>query len=106
MKGLIAMQRFLRKPSVDMYAGIKVTKETTLEYENEYVRQTLKDLVFTSVTNVKGENYESTYNTVIYLNEGDVLIFEEEKRGYIVPVEQFVTIEEAIADYENIKDLG
>jgi hypothetical protein len=100
------MQRFLRKPSVDMYAGIKVDKGTTLEYENEYVKQTVKDLVFNSVTTVKGDNYESTHNTVINLKEGDVLIFEEEKRGYILPVEQFVTIEEAIADYENIKDLG
>ena len=103
---MIAMQRFLRKPNIDMYAGIKVDKDTTLEYENEYVKQTVKDLVFNSVTTVKGENYESTHSTVINLKEGDVLIFEEEKRGYILPVEQFVTIEEAIADYENIKDLG
>lgn len=102
----MAMQRFLRKPSVDMYAGIKVDKETTLEYENEYVKQTLKDLVFNSVTTVEGDNYTSTYNTTITLNEGDVLIFEEEKRGYIVPVDKFVTIEEAIKDYEDIKDLG
>ncbi len=100
------MQRFLRKPNIDMYAGIKVTKDTTLEYENEYVKQTLKDLVFHSVTTVKGENYQSTYDTVINLNEGDVLIFEEEKRGYILPVDKFVTIAEAIEDYENIKDLG
>lgn len=100
------MQRFLRKPSVDMYAGIKVTKETELDYENENVKQTLKDLVFTSVTTIKSENYESTYKTTIQLQEGDVIIFEGETRGYIVPVEKFVTIEEAIADYENIKDLG
>lgn len=100
------MQRFIRKPSLDMFAGIKVTKDTTLEYENEYVKQTLKDLVFNSVTTVKGDNFESTYNTTITLNEGDVLIFEEEKRGYIAPVEKFVTIAEAIEDYENIKDLG
>lgn len=99
------MQRFLRSPSLDMYAGIKVAKDTTLEYENENVKQSLKDLVFHSVTKVKGDNYESTYDTVIYLNEGDVLIFEEEGRGYIKPVERFVTISEAIEDYTNIKDL-
>lgn len=100
------MQKFIRKPSLDMFAGVRVTKETTLEYENENVKQTLKDLVFNSVTTVKGDNFESTYNTTINLNEGDVLIFEEEKRGYIAPVEKFVTIAEAIEDYENIKDLG
>lgn len=100
------MQRFLRKPNLDMYAGIRVTKDTTLEYENENVKQSLKDLEFHSVTRVKGENYESTYNTTIQLKEGDVLIFEEEGRGYIKPVEDFVTIAEAIEDYTNIKDLG
>ena len=40
------------------------------------------------------------------LEEGDVLIFEEEDRGYIKPVEHFVTIAEAIDDLTNIKDLG
>ena len=34
------------------------------------------------------------------LTEGDVLIFEEEGRGYIKPVESFVTVAEAI---ENIQ---
>lgn len=100
------MQRFLRKPSIDMHAGIRVDKDTTLNYENDYVQQTVKDLVFHSITKVKGENYESVYDTTIQLEEGDVLIFEEEKRGYIFPVDKFVTIAEAIKDYENIKDLG
>lgn len=100
------MQKFIRKPSVDLYLGVKVTKDTTLEYENENVKQTLKDLVLHSVTKVKGEKFESVYDTTINLEEGDVLLFEEESRGYIVPVDKFVTIAEAIEDYENIKDLG
>lgn len=100
------MERFLRKPNLNMYAGIKVTKDTELNYENETVKQTLKGLVFHSITKVTGENYESTYDTVINLKEGDVLIFEEEGRGYIKPVEEFVTIKEAIKDYTDIQDLG
>ena len=80
-------------------------KDTTLEYENENVKQTLKDLVFDSTTTVKGEGYTSTYHTVITLNEGDILIFEEEGRGYIKPVEQFVTVEEAIKELEYIKEV-
>ena len=100
------MQRFIRKPSIDMYAGIKVNKDTKLEYENENVTQYLTNLVFHSVTKVKGEGFESTYDTTIYLKEGDILVFEEEGRGYIKPVEEFVTIGEAIEDFENIKDLG
>lgn len=100
------MQKFIRRPNLEMFAGVKVAKDTTLEYENENVKQTLKDLVFNSVTTIKGDNFESTYNTTINLNEGDVLIFEDEKRGYIAPVEKFVTLAEAIEDYTNIKDLG
>lgn len=99
------MQKFIRKPSIDMYAGIKVTKDTKLDYENENVKQKLEDLVFHSVTVVKGENYESVYDTTINLKEGDVLIFEEEGRGYIMPVEKFVTVAEAVEELNYIKDI-
>jgi hypothetical protein len=97
---------FIRKPSIDLYPGIRVDKDTTLAFKNENVEQTLENLVFHSVTRVKGESYESTYDTTIFLQEGDLLIFEEAGRGYIKPVEQLVTIEEAIDDLVNIRDLG
>ena len=97
---------FIRKPSIDLYPGIRVDKDTVLEYKNENVEQTLKDLVFHSVTKVEGDSFKSTYDTTIHLMEGDILVFEEEGRGYIKPVEQFVTIQEAIEDLTNIKDLG
>lgn len=98
---------FIQKPSIDFYPGVKVTKDTVLNYENEKVKQTLENLVFHSVTKVKGENYESVYDTTIQLNEGDVLIFEEEDRGYILPYGQsFVTVAEAIDELENIKSIG
>lgn len=100
------MKNFIRKPSIDLYPGIVVKKDTVLEYKNENVKQTLKDLVLQSVTKVKGEGYRSKYDTTIKLKEGDILVFESEGRGYIKPVEQFVTIEEAIEDLTNIKDLG
>lgn len=99
------MEKFIRKPNIEMYGGIRVTKDTKLDYENEHVKQHLTNLVFHSVTTVKGENFESTYDTTIYLQEGDVLVFEEEGRGYIKPVEEFVTVKEAIEDFEAIKDL-
>ena len=100
------MTNYIRKPSIDLYPGIKVAKDTVLEYKNENVKQTLKNLVFHSVTKVKGEGYRSKYDTTIQLEEGDILIFEEEGRGYIKPVESFVTIQEAIDELENIKALG
>lgn len=100
------MQVFIRKPSIDLYPGIRVDKDTVLEYKNESVEQKLENLVFHSVTKVKGAEFDSTYDTTIRLKEGDILIFEEEGRGYIKPVEPFCTILEGIEDLVNIKNLG
>lgn len=100
------MQNFIRKPSIDLMPGIRVTKDTKIEFKNENVKQTIRDLVLHSVMEVKGSGYKSKYDTTIQLEEGEVLIFEEEGRGYIKPVESFVTVEEAIDDLTNIKDLG
>ena len=100
------MQNFIQRPSIDLHPGIRVEKDTVLEYKNENVAQTVKDLVMHSVTTIKGEGFESKYDTTIQLQEGDVLIFESEGRGYIKPVEQFVSIAEAVTELEHIKDLG
>lgn len=100
------MQNFIRKPSIDLYPGIRVDKDTEFEFSNENVQQSVKDLVMHSVTKVKGKGYESTYDTTIELKEGDILLYEDEGRGYIKPVEAFVTISEAIKDLTNIESLG
>ena len=100
------MEVFIRKPSIDLYPGIRVKQDTVFEFKNDHVEQKLENLVFRSKTNVKGDGFESVYDTTIYLKEGDVLVYEEEGRGYIKPVEEFVTIAEAIEDLTNIKDLG
>lgn len=96
--------KLIRQPNIDMVAGIKVTKDTDITYENEGVKQTIKDLVLHSVMTIKGEEYVSTYDTTIYLKEGDVLVFEEGARGYIKPVETFMTVEEAIEELECVRD--
>ena len=100
------MQVFIRKPSIDLFSGVRVDKDTVLTYENENVKQKREGLVFRSVTKGKGEGFKSKYDTTIYLKEGDVLVFEEEGRGYIKPVEEFVTIAEAAYDLNNIKGVG
>ena len=99
------MENFILKPSIDRYPGIRVNKTTELTYKTENVTQTLKNLVFHSVKKVKGDGYRSKYDTTIKLNEGDILIFDEE-RGYIKPVESFVSITEAIEELTCIEDLG
>ena len=100
------MQVFVRKPGIDLYPGIRVEKDTVLAYKSGNAEQSLENLVLHSVTRVKGDGYESVYDTVIHLKEGDVLLFEEAGRGYIKPVEEFVTVAEAIRDFTDIKDLG
>lgn len=101
------MEKFIRMPSIDFLAGVRVTKDTRLGYENENVKQTIADLVFHTITKVEGDGFTSVYDTTIQLNEGDILIFEGEGRGYIKPAyEKFGTVAEAIAELENIKDLG
>lgn len=100
------MQVFIRKPSIDFYTGIRVDKDTVLEYKNESVEQRLENLTLHSVSKVSGDGYESVYDTTIYLKEGDILVYEEEGRGYIKPLERFVTVAEAIEELENIKSVG
>ena len=100
------MEVFIKKPNIDLYPGIRVDKDTVLEYKSESVEQKIENLVLHSVSKVKGENFESVYDTTIQLKEGDILVYEEEGRGYIKPVEEFVTIEEAIDELTYIKDVG
>ena len=97
------MQMFIRKPSIDQYPGVRVDKDTVLEYKTENVSQTIRDLEMHSTVIMKGEGYESVLRTVIQLQEGDILIFEDEGRGYIKPVDGFVTIEEAIEELSCVK---
>ena len=101
------MQKFVFKPSVELIPGVKVTKDTYLEYEREGIKQTVKDLVLHTSFVQKGEGFDTASETNVYLEEGDILVFEEGGRGYIKPVANtVVTIEKAIADLENIKSLG
>lgn len=97
------MQMFIRRPSIDQYPGVRVDKDTVLEYKTENVSQSIKDLEMHSTVIMKGEGYESVLRTVIQLQEGDILIFEDEGRGYIKPVDGFVTIEEAIEELSCVK---
>ena len=94
---------FIRKPNIDKYQGITVKKDTQIKYKNEYVEQSLENLVFKTKTKIKGDGFKSVCTTTINLEEGDVLLFEEEERGYIKPIEDFVKIDEAINDLECIK---
>lgn len=100
------MELFIRKPQIDFFEGVRITKDTELEYKTDSIDQTVKNLLLHTVSVIKGEGYEAKTETTVFLEEGDVLIFEKDGRGYIKPLEPFVTVEEAINDLLNIKDVG
>ena len=97
------MERFIRRPNVDLYHGVRVTKETVWEYKSDNVEQKVENLVLYTALRAKGEGYESESRIRVDLADGDVLIFEDEGRGYIKPVEKVVSIEEAIEDLLDVK---
>ncbi len=97
--------KVIRKPDITLYPAIVVNKDTVFEFENDNVKQTLKNLKFHSVTNIKEDNYKSKYITDIKLQEGDILVYEAEDRGYIKPVEEMQKVSEAIETLEYIKEV-
>lgn len=97
--------RVIRKPNLDMFAGIRVDRNTDITFRNEYVEQTIKNLVLHTISRSESDEFTSIYDIKVKLNEGDILIFEEESRGYIKPVEELMTIPDAIKELEFIKDL-
>ena len=97
------MRRFIFKPDITFYEGIKIDKETKLEFENEYVKQSINNLVLKTNKKEKTDKYESVFDLTINLDEGEILLFEEE-RGYFLPSLPMSTVKDAIEDLEAIKD--
>ena len=90
--------KLIRQPNISMVAGIKVTKETDITFENDKVKQSIKDLVYRSTTVIKGDNFEGKNEITVNLNEGDYVVFDGDDRGYIVPAQKFMTVAEAIEE--------
>ena len=103
------MKKFVIRPDLDLYTGIIVKKDTVVEYKSDTVEQTIKDLKLVSIItqNKSTDNginaYESTTNLTIYLNDGDILLFEE-GRGYYLPSIPVSDIDTAIEDITTLKN--
>jgi hypothetical protein len=99
---------FVEQPSIELKEGIKVTKETELSYKNEKVVQCLKDLVLETILEDEGTNGINTYKSRSYLtinlNDGDILLFNEQ-RGYYMPPYPVVAIDDAISDISSLRDI-
>lgn len=97
------MEQFIIKPDVELYHGVRVDKDTKLDYKSDDIEQIVENLQLKSKMAVKTDDYESEINTTVFLKEGDILVFEEEGRGYVKPVQEMYTVEEAIKELELIK---
>lgn len=96
------MRKFIFKPDITLYSGVLVNKDTKLEYKNDNVDQKLENLVLEMTTYTKENNYEARSNLVFHLNEGDILLFDEEV-GYQVPRVPMTTLKDALTDIEAIQ---
>ena len=99
------MNKYMKIPDVTLYAGMKVDKDTSLSFKSEdgKIKQELKNLKFVQYERREADNCET--KTTIYLKEGMIVLFENEQRGYVVPLDRYVRITEALEDLECIKDL-
>lgn len=97
--------KVIKTPDITVYNAVIVDKNTELSYKNEYVNQTVKKLKLHSITYIKGDGYKGKYDTTVELKEGDILVFDGDKRGYVKPVESMTTIDEAIEDLKVVKEV-
>lgn len=104
------VEYFVVQPSIKLFGGIRVDKETEFETYNDdkTVHQTLKNLVLTTELKRESEYLEmkSTEDSKLTteLKEGTVIIWSEET-GYIVPNYRMVKVEEAIKSLQNVEDI-
>lgn len=99
---------FIEQPSIELKEGIKVTGETELSYKSDKVEQVLKDLVLETILDDEGTNGINTYKSKSYisisLNEGDILLFDEQ-RGYYMPPYPVESIDDAISDVNSLSEI-
>lgn len=101
------VERFIVRPSIKLFGGVKVTKETEFVTENtdKTVKQTFKNLILT--THLKKE-FNDQYKTkeeselTVAVPEGTILLWREDS-GYIIPNYEMVSVDEAIESLEQLR---
>lgn len=96
------MNYYVLRPDLTPYEGVVVSKDTKLEFKNENVEQKLENLKLVTKTKVDNEKYFVESKMTLNLEEGEVLLFEKENRGYFLPAQPIGTIETAIKDYRGL----
>lgn len=93
--------KVIERPNLQFYEGVKITKELELSFEKDTRKQVVKDLVLTTIDDIKKNEYDTHQETHVYLEEGKYLIFDE-NAGYIYPLNQACTLEEAIKEMKEL----
>ena len=97
------MEKFYIVPDITEYKGLRVQKDTKLEYKTETIEQVLENLTLVTIMNDKGDGYDSKSIVHVYLSEEDILLFDE-KRGYFKPGVTMQSAEEIINDFKALID--
>ena len=98
------LEDYVRTPDITIYKGLKVTKQTNIEFKSKYGRQKIKNLIYTRWERKETDKYISETKTTVPLKEGTLIIFQGEEQGYVVPAEKFEPIDEAIEELEAMKE--
>ena len=102
------MEKFIIQPSIKVFVGLTVKRDSVIDFKNDVVEQCLKDLVLTTKINKESDynglktNEASTIKTE--LKEGVRLIMSEDE-GYIISPYKMATIDEAVEQLKEIQEI-
>lgn len=97
-------QFFMVRPELKAYEGVVVTKDLKLEFKNDKVEQKIENLYLVSKYVFKTNKYTTENILKMNLEEGEILLLEEENRGYFLPLDTPVgSIDTCIEDLSALK---
>ena len=97
-------QFFMVRPELKAYEGVVVTKDLKLEFKNDKVEQKIENLHLVSKYVFKTNKYTTENILRMNLEEGEILLLEEENRGYFLPLDTPVgSIDTCIEDLSALK---
>nr|DAO32472.1 MAG TPA: hypothetical protein [Caudoviricetes sp.] len=99
------MKYYVLRPDLTPYEGMIVNKDSKLKFKNEKVEQKLENLKLTTKQKVVTDKYTTKSELTINLDEGEILLFENENRGWFLPAQSIGTIETAINDYKTLAEV-
>lgn len=92
-------------PRPDVYYGIRVNQDTKIEFKNDFITQKIENLILYTEQKIEKDEFKAYTKTELKLQENDLLLLEEENRGYFKPKDiKFGSIDEALEEMNFIKE--